>query len=162
MPPRGARRAAQRRDADQDHGVGRGRSPYDPVWNLQYSEEEDDHRGLKPQSQRKKPRGKTMPAHIAAAAQKCRLGLVVRNIGLVRARVKIGLANFAYNFTRLAGLAPRSNCARLTPTRAVKPAQRYPISPVNRRPALRSPNIAQIGLLEVSEYANRGHRLAER
>ena len=58
-----------------------------------------------------------MPAHIARgnrtraqvrvrvehvfAAQKCRLGLVVRTVGLVRARAKIGLANLAYNFTRM-------------------------------------------------------------
>jgi transposase, IS5 family len=83
-----------------------------------------DHRGLKPQFQRKKPRGRKMPAHIARgnatrarvrsrvehvfAAQKCRLGLVVRTIGMVRARVKIGLANLAYNFTRLAWLNGRT------------------------------------------------------
>jgi transposase, IS5 family len=79
-----------------------------------------ERRGLKPQFQRKKPRGRKMPAHIARgnatrarvrsrvehvfAAQKCRLGLVVRTIGLVRARTKIGLANLAYNFARLAWL----------------------------------------------------------
>ena len=79
-----------------------------------------ERRGLKPQFQRKKPRGRKMPAHIARgnatrarvrsrvehvfAAQKCRLGLVVRTVGMVRARVKIGLANLAYNFTRLAWL----------------------------------------------------------
>jgi transposase, IS5 family len=77
-------------------------------------------RGLKPQFQRKKPRGKKMPAHIARgnatrarvrarvehifAAQKCRLGLMVRTVGMVRAAAKIGLANLAYNFTRLAWL----------------------------------------------------------
>jgi IS5 family transposase len=82
-----------------------------------------DRRGLKPQFQRKKPRGKKMPAHIARgnatrarvrsrvehvfAAQKCRLGLLVRTVGMVRARVKIGLANLAYNFTRLAWLNGR-------------------------------------------------------
>jgi hypothetical protein len=65
-----------------------------------------------------------MPAHMARgnrtraqvrarvehvfAAQKCRLGLVVRTVGLVRARVKIGLANLAYNFTRMAWLQGRS------------------------------------------------------
>jgi hypothetical protein len=59
-----------------------------------------ERRGLKPQSQRKKPRGKKMPAHIARgnasrtrvrsrvehvlAAQKCRLGLVVRTVGMLR------------------------------------------------------------------------------
>jgi transposase, IS5 family len=83
-----------------------------------------ERRGLKPQFQRKKPRGRKMPAHIARgnasrarvrsrvehvfAAQKCRLGLVVRTVGMVRARVKIGLANLAYNFTRLAWLNGRA------------------------------------------------------
>jgi hypothetical protein len=41
-------------------------------------------------------------------AQKCRLGLVVRTVGMVRARVKIGLANLTYNFTRLAWLDGRT------------------------------------------------------
>ena len=45
------------------------------------------------------------------AAQKCRLGLVVRTIGIVRARVKIGLANLAYNLTRLAWLNRRTALA---------------------------------------------------
>jgi IS5 family transposase len=83
-----------------------------------------ERRGLKPQFQRKKPRGRKMPAHIARgnatrarvrsrvehvfAAQKCRLRLVVRTVGMVRARVKIGLANLAYNFTRLAWLNGRT------------------------------------------------------
>jgi IS5 family transposase len=80
--------------------------------------------GLKPQFQRKNPRGKPMPAHVARgnvtrarvrsrvehvfAAQNCRRGLVVRTVGIVRARVKIGLANLAYNFTRLAWLNRRT------------------------------------------------------
>jgi IS5 family transposase len=38
------------------------------------------------------------------AAQKCRLGLIVRTIGMARARVKIGLAYLAYNLTRPAWL----------------------------------------------------------
>ena len=42
------------------------------------------------------------------AAQKCRLGLVVRTVGIVRAHIKIGLANLAYNFTRLAWLNGRA------------------------------------------------------
>ena len=42
------------------------------------------------------------------AAQKCRLGLVVRTVGITRARVKIGLANLAYNFSRLSWLADRA------------------------------------------------------
>jgi hypothetical protein len=36
------------------------------------------------------------------AAQKHRMALFVRTIGLARAQVKIGMANLAYNFTRLA------------------------------------------------------------
>jgi IS5 family transposase len=83
-----------------------------------------DRRGLRPQFQRKKPPGKKMPAHIARGnatrarvrsriehvftAQKCRLGLVVRTVGIVRARTKIGLANLAYNLTRLAWLNGRA------------------------------------------------------
>ena len=79
-----------------------------------------ERRGLKPQFQRKKPRGRRMPMHIARgnatrarirarvehvfAAQKCRLGLIVRTVGMVRARAKIGMANLVYNFTRLAWL----------------------------------------------------------
>jgi hypothetical protein len=37
-----------------------------------------------------------------------RLGLVARTIGMVRARVKIGLADLAYNLTRLAWLNGRT------------------------------------------------------
>jgi IS5 family transposase len=42
------------------------------------------------------------------AAQKHRMALFVRPIGIARARVKIGIANLAYNFTRLAWLSTRS------------------------------------------------------
>jgi IS5 family transposase len=84
-------------------------------------------RGLRPPFQRRKPRGTKMPVHIARgnatrarvrsliehvfAAQKCRLGLVVRTVGIVRFRIKIGLANLAYNFTRLAWLNGRAASA---------------------------------------------------
>ena len=87
-----------------------------------------ERHGLRPQFQRKKPRGKPMPSHLVRgnatrarvrsrvehvfAAQKCRLGLVVRTVGMMRARVKIGLANLAYNFSRLASGA---NSARMRP-----------------------------------------------
>ena len=83
-----------------------------------------ERRGLKPQFQRKKPRGRKMPAHIARgnatrarvrarvehvfAAQKCRLGLIVRTVGMVRAKAKIGIANLVYNFTHLAWLKGRT------------------------------------------------------
>jgi transposase, IS5 family len=83
--------------------------------------------GPKPQFQRKKPRGKEdagpyrarqcHPSRVrsrvehVSVAQKCRLGLIVRSVGVVRARVKIGLANVAYNFTRLAWLQRRNTPA---------------------------------------------------
>ena len=36
------------------------------------------------------------------AGQKHRMGLIVRTIGIARARITIGMANLAYNFQRLA------------------------------------------------------------
>ena len=42
------------------------------------------------------------------AAQKHRFGLFVRTIGIARATVKIGLANIAYNVTRLIWLRTRT------------------------------------------------------
>jgi IS5 family transposase len=75
-------------------------------------------RGLAAQFQRPKPRGKPMPAHVARgnarrarvrvaiehvfAAQKCRLGLIIRTVGLARATTKLGLANLVTNMRRLA------------------------------------------------------------
>lgn len=38
------------------------------------------------------------------AAQKARMGLFVRTIGIARAKTKIGLANLVYNMRRLAWL----------------------------------------------------------
>lgn len=82
-----------------------------------------DRRGLRPEFQRAKPRGKPMPAHIARgnatrarvrslvehvfAAEKRRMGLVVRCIGLARATARITLANLAYNMRRLAWIEGR-------------------------------------------------------
>jgi len=42
------------------------------------------------------------------AAQKHRMALFVRTIGIARARLKIGIANLAYNFTRLAWPSTRT------------------------------------------------------
>ena len=82
-----------------------------------------DKRGLAAQFQRAKPRGRAMPPHIARgnatrarvrsrvehvfAAEKRRMHLVVRTIGLARATAKITLANLAYNLSRLAWLQGR-------------------------------------------------------
>ena len=80
-------------------------------------------RGLVPQFQRAKPRGRPMPPHIARgnatrarvrvavehvfAAQKCRLGLIIRSVGLARATTKPGLANLVTNMRRLAWFETR-------------------------------------------------------
>ena len=42
------------------------------------------------------------------AAQKCRLGLVIRSVGLARATARLGLANLVTNMTRLAWFATRA------------------------------------------------------
>ena len=83
-----------------------------------------NRRGLVPQFQRAKPKGRPMPAHIARgnatrgrirarvehvfAEQKRRLGLIVRSVGIARARTGITLANLAYNMRRLAWLDGRT------------------------------------------------------
>ena len=80
-------------------------------------------RGLVSRIHRKKPPGRPMPARTRQAnarksavrsvvehvfaRQKGPMGLVVRTIGLARARVKIGLANLAYNIKRLVWLSGR-------------------------------------------------------
>ena len=81
-------------------------------------------RGLVSRLHRKKPQGRPMPARtrranarksaVRAAVehvfahQKGPMGLVVRTIGLARARVKIGLANLAYNMRRYVWLNSRT------------------------------------------------------
>jgi IS5 family transposase len=80
-------------------------------------------RGLVSRIHRKKPKGKPMPANVARAngakskvrarvehvfaRQKGPMGLFVRTIGIARARVKIGLANIAYNMKRAVWLSER-------------------------------------------------------
>ena len=80
-------------------------------------------RGLLPHLQRAKPRGRPMPPHLARgnasrarvrvaiehvfAAQKCRLGLVIRSVGLARATARLGLANLVTNMRRLVWFATR-------------------------------------------------------
>ena len=80
-------------------------------------------RGLVSRIHRKQPKGRPMPdrtrranavksavrskvEHVFAH-QKGLMGLVVRTIGLARARVKIGLVNLAYNMRRLVWLSGR-------------------------------------------------------
>jgi IS5 family transposase len=80
-------------------------------------------RGLVSRIHRKKPKGRPMPdrtrranatkwavrskvEHVFAH-QKGLMGLMVRTIGLARARMKIGLANLAYNMKRLVWLSSK-------------------------------------------------------
>lgn len=42
------------------------------------------------------------------AGQKHRMGLIVRTIGIARARIKIGMANLTYNFQCLARIEGRT------------------------------------------------------
>ena len=79
--------------------------------------------GLRSQIRRKKPKAKPMPEAIARAngkkskvlafvehvfaREKGPMGLVIRTIGMARARVKIGLANLTYNTKRAAWLTTR-------------------------------------------------------
>jgi IS5 family transposase len=81
-------------------------------------------RGMAAHLQRAKPRGRPMPPHIRRgnatrgkvraavehvfAAQKQRLRLVVRTVGLARASTKLGLANLAYNLLRFTWLDGRT------------------------------------------------------
>ena len=83
--------------------------------------------GLRSRIHRKRPKGKPMPANIARANgakskvraaiehvfahEKGPMGLVVRTIGLARARVKIGLANLVYNMRRAVWLTGRAAVA---------------------------------------------------
>jgi IS5 family transposase len=76
--------------------------------------------GLRSRIHRKKPKGKPMPVRTAKANgrkskvrsavehvfahEKGPMGLVVRTIGIARARVKIGLANLVYNMKRMVWL----------------------------------------------------------
>jgi transposase, IS5 family len=85
-----------------------------------------DH-GLRSRLHRKKPKGKPMPAYIARgngakskvraavehvfAHEKGPMGLLVRTIGLARARVKIGLANVVDNMKRMIWLTSRAAIA---------------------------------------------------
>jgi len=83
--------------------------------------------GFKSQVHHRKPRGRSMASHIRRgnatrskvragiehvfAHQKGPMALSIRTIGIVRAKVKIGLANLTYNIRRLVFLKSRRACA---------------------------------------------------
>jgi len=121
--------------AHDGHQLGRlldPRNTASPVWaDVAYRSAANVallvRRGLAPQFQRPKPRGRPMPPHLVRgnasrarvrvaiehvfAAQKCRLGLVVRSIGLARATTRLGLANLVTNMRRLVWCAARTALA---------------------------------------------------
>lgn len=83
--------------------------------------------GMRSQIHRKKPKGKRMPERTAKAngrkskvrsavehvfaRQKGPMGLVIRTIGIARARTKIGLANLVYNMKRMLWLTGQTAAA---------------------------------------------------
>jgi len=95
----------------------------DTAYRSKANEQHLADNGLRSQIHRKKPAGKPTPVNIARAnsakskirsavehvfaRQKGPMGLIVRTIGIARARVKIGLANIAYNMTRAVWLTAR-------------------------------------------------------
>jgi transposase, IS5 family len=99
----------------------------DTAYRSQANERHLADNGLRSRIHRKKPKGKPMPAPMARANgrkskvraavehvfahQKGPMGLVVRTIGLARARVKIGLANLVFNMRRMVWLTGRAAMA---------------------------------------------------
>ena len=95
----------------------------DTAYRSRANERHLANNGLRSQIHRKKPKGKPMPKPIARANgvkskvraavehvfahEKGPMGLVIRTIGLARARVKIGLANLVYNMKRALWLTER-------------------------------------------------------
>ncbi len=92
----------------------------DTVYRSQQNETFLKRRGFISHIHRRRRPGRPLPAHIRRgnarrsrdrapnehvfAVQKQAMGLIVRTIGLARARTKIGMANFAYNLRRLVQL----------------------------------------------------------
>src|ERR1700739_3264646 len=145
----------------------------DTAYRSQKNEEMLAKRGFVSRIHRKKPKGRPMPERMRIANgrkskvrsavehvfahQKGLMALFVRTIGLARARVKIGLANIAYNMRRLVWLnrrrattgsrrahnAPR---ARAWILRAcAKPMKRLPNPPSHTPCARRQAKNAGIG-----------------
>ena len=96
----------------------------DTAYRSRANEKHLSAHGLRSRIHRKKPAGRPMPKHTARAngrkskvrsavehvfaRQKGAMGLMVRTIGLARARVKIGVANLVFNMKRLVWLRAQS------------------------------------------------------
>jgi transposase, IS5 family len=99
----------------------------DTAYRSRRNEAAMQKRGLVSRVHFRKPKGKPLPARHARAnaarsavrsaiehvfaGQKHRMKLFVRTVGLARAKAKIGMANLAYNFTRLVWLEARNASA---------------------------------------------------
>ncbi len=99
----------------------------DTAYRSARNEEHMERHGFVSMVHFRKPKGRSMPAHHRKAnaarskvrsaiehvfaAQKHRMGLFVRTIGVARAAMKIGMANLVYNFSRLAWLSERTATA---------------------------------------------------
>ena len=97
----------------------------DTAYRSQQNEVFLERHGFVSHIHRRRPPGQPLPAHIRRgnarrsrdrapvehvfAVQKQAMGLIVRTIGLARARTKIGMANLAFNIRRLVQL-----CSRVT------------------------------------------------
>jgi IS5 family transposase len=140
-------------------------------------------RGLVSRIHRKKPKGRPMPdrtrranatksavrskvEHVFAH-QKGLIGLVVRTIGLARARVKIGLVNLAYNMRRFVWLSGRDVPAQGLGARmhGAAPSRSARRQHVARRTRTAEPSVAirairtrrKPGLMEVSRCLRHAH-----
>jgi IS5 family transposase len=99
----------------------------DTAYRSQKNEAHLARHGFKSEIHRKKPKGKPMPKRMAKsnaaksevravvehvfAGQKGPMALVVRTIGIARARVKIGLANLFTNMRRMVWLTEKAAAA---------------------------------------------------
>ena len=120
---RARRGAARRRSGPDEHGE---RRLADTAYRSAKNEAMLARRGLVSRIHRKKPPGRPMPERMRIAnAQKSKvrsavehvfahqkgpMGLMVRTIGIARARVKIGMANLAYNIRRFVWLRTIRSC----------------------------------------------------
>jgi len=113
-------------------------------------------------------------AHVehAFAAQKHRMVLVVRTIGIARATIKIGMANLVYNFQRLAWLESRiASVWHRSAPKGRPTTHKSPINPAERsmlrsrqpglQPSLQNQTVLRTVQLtwSVGHLENRFHRV---
>ena len=108
-------------------------------------------RRLVPQFPRPKPRGQPMPRQLARGnasrarvrvavehvfpAQKCGLGLVIRSIGLARAKTRLGLANWSPTWAAWSGSRPAPHRPEAPGFRPTRDPRRAPTSAFHQQPS---------------------------